>query len=62
MSDTEPRISECFDCPECGTFAEVNSNQEAPYYEDGDELTCSNCGLKGQVICDEEGARDLWDW
>lgn len=52
----------CFECPECGNTAQVLTSAEKPYYWDGDELECKECGLKGGVQCDEDGATDLWDW
>ena len=52
----------CFECPECGNTAQVLTSAEEPYYWDGDELECKECGLKGGVQCDEDGATDLWDW
>jgi predicted RNA-binding Zn-ribbon protein involved in translation (DUF1610 family) len=51
-----------FDCPECGGAAKVLSSAKEPYYWDGDDLECEDCGLKGGVQCDEDGAFDSWDW
>lgn len=51
-----------FYCPECGENAKVCSVEVAPYYRDGDELRCPDCGLNGGVQCDEDGATDVWDW
>jgi transcription elongation factor Elf1 len=51
-----------FQCPECGSSAEVNTSAVADFYYDGDELKCTECDATGQISVDEGYGTDIWDW
>jgi predicted RNA-binding Zn-ribbon protein involved in translation (DUF1610 family) len=51
-----------FECPECGSIAQVRTSAPEDYFYDGDELKCTECDIAGQIIVDDGNARDYWDY
>ena len=51
------------ECPECGSDAEVfTDNQKPNYVYDGDKCRCTDCGLKGSANTDGEDEDAYIDW
>jgi hypothetical protein len=51
-------------CPACNSDElDVNTDNGTPErLFEGDDVTCSQCGLVGAINCEDDTAFAVWDW